>query len=150
MRTPLTEIAAEPVELAAFASTVSGAMSKLNVSHLGRPAVIYIVGASRVERAVDWNVVCAQYGGARIVLIGPQVGSTLGADEGAQSSDGCHITVVDGLFSRSLLLDELGASDPAIVPDVVMLHNADVYMPYWRRTLAELLQLHRKFCSAVF
>jgi hypothetical protein len=151
VRTPLTEIAAEPVELAAFASTVSGAISKLNLSHLGRPAVVHIVGASRVERAVDWNLVCAQHGGARIVLIGPQVGGTLGADDGVQSStsDGCHVTAVDGLFSRSLLLDELGASDPAIDPDVVVLHNADVYMPYWRRTLAELLQLQREFCPAV-
>lgn len=48
------------------------------------------------------------------------------------------------MFSRSLLVDQLGAADPSIEPDVVMLHNADVYMPYWRRTLAELLQMQSK------
>ena len=80
------------------------------------------------------------------MLIGPQVGSTLGADGEVhyRGADDCHVTVVEGLFSRLLLLDQLGAVDPAIQPDVAMLHNADVYMPYWRRTLAELLQMQSK------
>lgn len=148
---PLTQIAPEPVELAAFASTVSGAISRLNVSstHVGRPLVVHVVGASSVERAVDWKSVCAEHGGARIVLIGPQIGNTLDADDGESASttasEDCQVTAVEGLFSKSLLIAELGAASPAISPDVVVLHNADVYMPYWRRTLAELLQLHSEF-----
>ena len=48
----------------------------------------------------------AQHGGARIVLIGPQVGNKQDTDDGAQQSgaDDCYIAVVEGLFSRSLLL----------------------------------------------
>jgi hypothetical protein len=88
----------------------------------------------------------AQHGGARIVLIGPQVDNTQGADDGVRNSgaNDCYVAIVEGLFSRSLLVDQLGAADPSIEPDVVMLHNADVYMPYWRRTLAELLQMQSK------
>jgi hypothetical protein len=149
-RTPLTEIAPEPVELAAFAATVSGALSKLTTVGSRRQPVVHVVGASSVERSVDWGAVCTEHDGARIVLIGPQIGGAIDASEAAAWSGvpNCQVTAVEGMFSESLLLAELGPADPAIHADMIMLHNADIYMPYWRRTLAELLLLESESRAA--
>ena len=43
-------------------------------------------------------------------------------------------------LSPLAVVSELGLQ-AALKPDVIVLHNADVYMCQWRRTLAELLQL---------
>ena len=46
---------------------------------------------------------------------------------------------VRGLYSANLVRASLGDA-AAAEPDAFLLLNADAYMPYWRRTLAGLLQ----------
>ena len=133
--TPLTEIDPVDVELRAFAATVDGALAKLDIRS-GTP-VVHVVGASSVEAAVDWSAVCAKHpAGAAFVLVGPQA-----VPPSVEAADGCTVDVVKGMYSENLMLAELGPDHPAVLPDMIMLHNADIYMPYWRRTLAELLRL---------
>ena len=139
--TPLTEIAPVDVELQAFAATVDGALRKLELSTAA--PVVHIVGASGVEDAVDWSAVCAKHPGARLVLVGPQAvrENDLKVARYEETTDSCTVDVVSGMYSEALMLAELGSDHPATLPDMIMLHNADIYMPYWRRTLAELLRV---------
>eukprot|EP01051_Picozoa_sp_SAG22_P000730 SAG22_NODE_22_length_31438_cov_47.016529_14_plen_176_part_00 len=124
---PLTEIAPTAVELSAFADTAVGALAKLELPAAALP-VVHVLGASAVEDAVDWSLLCER--GAKVHLVGPQAVVPRAADKGGSSC----VAAVEGLYSKELVKD-------LPPPDVVLLHNADVYMPYWRRTLAELLQL---------
>lgn len=127
--TPLTEIAPTNVELGAFAATVVGALTRLRSKTNGlekQVRTVHVVGASSVEAAVDWTPVCES--GVSVVLVGPQVESS-GQDEG-----GC-VTTVKGLYSAAAVRS---AQQPE--PDAVFLLNSDLYMPYWARTLADLLR----------
>ena len=149
---PLTEIDATSAELEAFAATLAGAIAKLQLPPL---AVVHLLGASAVEAAVDWTPVCEA--GATLVLVGPQAVAPPGGRAGTDR-DSCVHTVV-GLYSREAVRAGLegvaGVAELATelaVPDAVVLHNSDLYMPYWRRTLAELLQLevpvvHTMYCE---
>ena len=130
--TPLTEIAPDAEELQAFAATLSGALRRLRAEEGGLEApVVHVVGASSVEAAVGWGSVCTETGGGgcncSLVLAGPQAESP--------SQQPC-VRAVPGLWSRQLL-----RSTHTPPPDVVLLHNADLYMIHWRRTLAEMLQV---------
>ena len=177
--TPLTEIAPSESELSAFAATVSGALKKLGLGprrgknarakrrRLGLPfvtrklnPVVHLIGASKVEAAVDWQPVCGKAeadGGAKILLVGPQAVVPVVTEDNNSpppppqdravqhtDTDGC-VKTVHGLYSRDLVRTALakgggGSSGGALAdPDVIILHNADLYMSYWRRTLAELL-----------
>ena len=133
--TPLTEIAPDAEELQAFATTLSGALRRLRAEGGGLAAaapVVHVVGASSVEAAVDWGSVCTATDGGgcncSLVLAGPQ------AEPPSQQLP-C-VRAVPGLWSRQLL-----RSTDTPPPDVVLLHNADLYMIHWRRTLAEMLQV---------
>lgn len=130
---PLTEIQATDEELAAFTATVSGALTKLRGSALDGGAalaapVVHVVGASGVEAAVDWQPLCEA--GATIVLVGPEL-----PEGDAKGSLAPCVTIVRSLYSRKAVAD---AGAPGA--DVAVILNGDAYMPYWRRTLAELLQ----------
>ena len=121
--TPLTDVELTATEGEAFVATLQGALDKL------APAtrVVHILGASKVEDAVDWSPLCASTPAPTLVLVGPQVVERPVRD--------CVYTV-KGLYSRDTVLRALG---PALAtPDAVMLHNADLYTCPWRRTLAEV------------
>lgn len=140
--TPLTMIEPSSEELAVFSTTLLGALAKVRGPGLEAPS-IHVVGASRVEHLVDWSPICRD--GARITLIGPQVeplekmvGSPVVPRHGLPGQE-C-VTVLRGLYSRQFVLSALGDRHPGAVPDMAIAFNADVYMHYWRRTLAELLQ----------
>jgi len=112
--------------------------------------VVHIVGASSVEAAVDWGPVCNI--GAILVLVGPQAvppsrrdGAPIGVEgDSVSGSDngylaGC-IHTVRQLYDSNTVRAGLGEQSGVGLPDVVVLHNADLYMLYWRRTLASLLR----------
>ena len=138
---PLTAIEPTPVELASFAATVVGALAKLrtDVTDLPEKAVVHIIGASPVESAVDWSPLCQQGGGdaSFVVLVGPN------AVAGEDTWQGGCVTAVKGLYEPggAAMRHALGPNNAAAAerPDVIVLLNADAYMPYWRRTLAGLL-----------
>lgn len=142
--TPLTDIKPTDAELDAFASTVVGALAKLGRDVRSKTPVIHVVGASAVEEAVDWRPVCQA--GASVVLVGPQVVEQ--REAGSPPRPEC-VAVVRGLYSRDLVKAALGGRDAGDAgarlakPDLLVLLNADLYMTYWRRTLAELLQIGR-------
>ena len=141
--TPLTEIEPEDVELGAFAATLLSALKKAHV--VSATPVIHVVGATSVEDRVDWSALCLT--GAIVLLVGPQV-EPIGTMTGSpvvprvRPRERC-VTVVRGLYSQSLLVAALGAGHPSATPDLAVALNADIYMHYWRRTLAELLLLAR-------
>ena len=141
--TPLTEIPPESKELSVFGKTLQEALTK---SGTEGGAVVHIVGATSVEDAVDWAPLCKQ--GHSLVLVGPQVSpiSVMVKGEAVVPRDKpgqeC-VTVVRGLYSRGVLREALGADHKAVEPDLAISYNADVYMDYWRRTLAELIQLNK-------
>ena len=56
------------------------------------------------------------------------------------SERGC-VTAVRGVYGPGMVAAALpgGEDDPRAQPDVVLLHNADLYMPVWRRSLAYVL-----------
>ena len=144
---PMTSIEPTAVELDAFATTVVGAVQKLQLDdwRAGASAapVIHVLGASAVEAAVDWSPLCRA--GASVVLVGPQA---IAVSEGGPDTD-C-VSVVKGLYSGALVRSTLGDGSAATTPDAVVLLNADLYMPYWRRTLAELLQLRRPVVMTMY
>ena len=140
--TSLTEINATTVELEVFAATVAGALAK--IGGLETP-VVHIVGASAVEAAVNWAPLCQS--GASLVLFGPQALPPAPAAAGTGGAADC-VTTIQGLYSISAVQAVLGPR--AAQPDMIMLHNADVYMPYWRRTLAELLQIRKPIVLTVY
>jgi len=127
---PMTEIEPTSVELEAFSATLTGAMKKLKLKRK-EGVVVHVVGAS-IESKVSWAKFCEK--GVTIVLIGPRLITNASSIATNETSHSCVVTV-EGLYSHDLL----GAEHAN--PSMVMLFNADVYMPYWRRTLAELLQL---------
>jgi hypothetical protein len=135
---PLTEVAPDAEELAVFVSTLSAVLKKL----APQKPVVHLVGASRVEDMVDWTALCSD--GATLVLTGPQVEPLAKMVKGRavvprnRTGQACVI-VIRGLYSRGFVREALGGDHPAVEPHIVMLYNADVYMHYWRRTLAELI-----------
>jgi hypothetical protein len=141
--TSLTEINATTVELEAFAATVAAALVK--IGGLETP-VVHIVGASAVEAAVNWAPLCQT--GASLVLLGPQALPPAPAAAGTSGGAADCVTTIQGLYSISAIQAVLGPR--AAQPDMIMLHNADVYMPYWRRTLAELLQIRKPIVLTVY
>ena len=117
---------------------LQAALAKLSVT---RAPSIHVIGATKVEDMVDWSLLCQN--GVSILLVGPQVeplakmvGSPVVPRD--MAGQGC-VTVLRGLYSRALVRSVLG-DHPAAIPDIVITFNADIYMHYWRRTLAELLQ----------
>ena len=139
---PLTEIEPSSAELAVFPATLQGALAKSAISV--RDAVIHVIGSTAVEDSVDWSLLCLA--GAHILLVGPQV-SPLAKMVGSpivprsRVTEEC-VTVVRGLYSVAFVRSALGSAHPAAAPDLVIAYNADIYMHYWRRTLAEMLRLH--------
>ena len=124
---PLTEIPPSHTELRAFPATVVGALAKLRgLVGVSSQPVVHVIGASSVEASVDWAPVCES--GASVVLVGPQLESK------APTQGGC-VTSVQGLYSVEAIR---AARQPE--PDAVILFNSDMYMPYWSRTLADLLR----------
>ena len=141
--TPLTEIAPDGEELRAFSTTLLNALQRARVVSV-RP-VIHVVGATSVEDRVDWSALCAS--GATVLLVGPQVepiGKMVGSPlvPRLRQSESC-VTAIRGLYSQALLVAALGAGHPSATPDLAVALNADIYMHYWRRTLAELLLLEK-------
>ena len=140
---PLTEITPDADELAVFVATVRAALKKVSAP---QKPIVHIVGASKVEDMVDWAPLCAL--GATLLLTGPQVEPLAkmvkGQAEVPRNRTGQQcVTVIRGLYSRGFLREALGTDHPAVQPDFVILYNADIYMNYWRRTLAELVQLRK-------
>ena len=124
------------IELQAFSKTVENALINLNLQEK-ESIVIHILGASNVENEVNWNPLCEKYH-ASFVLIGPNLDSDLDLDLGDESC----VTRVKSLYGREALRLALGKTKPHLVsPDLIVGHNLDIYMIYWRRTLAELLQM---------
>ena len=125
--TPLTEISLTKPEGDAFVATLRGALDKLKLEG-ARPRVVHLLGASDVEDAVDWSPLCEGTEVPALVLIGPQVIE--------RPPDGGCVHTVKGLYSNGTVHKALGAT--LATPDVIMLHNADLYTCPWRRTLAEV------------
>ena len=127
---PLTDISATPEELAAFVQTVEGTIAKLK---LKTKSVVHILGASDVEANVKWQDLCVKFG-ISFVLVGPKL------QVGEHTS--CT-TYIPTLYNQKFLQQGLQQSPHLISPDLVLGFNLDIYMIYWRRTLAELLQLRK-------
>lgn len=139
---PLTQRMASPAELGGFANTLSGALARLGLS--STPSTIHVIGASDVEDAVDWSSFCEQ--GHRIVLVGPLVVRRVYPRESC-------VSAVAGMYSAGLIDDTIDPSEKSsglASPDLSILFNADLYMPYWRRTLAELLQRRQPVVLTVY
>ena len=140
---PLTEMAADPVELGVFATTLISAFEKVaGTSGSLEGQVVHVVGATKVEDSVDWAQLCKL--GATLVLVGPQVEPLAKMVKGEsviprkKTGQGC-VLVIRGLYSRGIVREGLGDNHPAVDPDLVIVYNTDLYMNYWRRTLAELV-----------
>lgn len=112
--------------------------------------VIHIVGASEVEQEIEWASLCDL--GAAVVLVGPTVvphrstkpklNESHSYSDSKRKGENC-VSAIKGLYShaavrRARIQGQLARHE--VKPDVFILHNADLYMCTWRRTLAELLQ----------
>eukprot|EP01052_Picozoa_sp_SAG31_P031461 SAG31_NODE_3336_length_4391_cov_1.826887_2_plen_278_part_00 len=138
---PLTEIVPTTAELEAFAGTLSGGIEQLRRQghQLAPRPVVHVVGASPVEASVDYGAAC-QETSARLVLVGPTVPET-SVSANTELAKGCISATVRNLYSSESVSAALQDRADLSRPDMILLHNADLYMPYWRRTLAEFLQL---------
>ena len=141
--TPLTEIQASEEELNVFPLTMRAALSRAGIKLSG--AIVHVMGASDVEDAVDWSILCRD--GLTIVLVGPQVAPLAkmvrGEEVVARKRTGQEcVQVIRSLYSVDVVKDALGTEGSAAAdPDLVIAFNADVYQEYWRRTLASLMLL---------
>ena len=150
--TPLTTIEPTEAELMVFGNTFHAAIDRFDLPDQ-QASIVHVVGASAVEDTVNWRLLCDD--GMRIVLVGPQVApiGTMTASPIVPRDDRpgeeC-VTVVRALYSRAAMAAALGATHPELVtPDAIIVFNADVYMHYWRRTLAEIV-LTRKPVAITF
>eukprot|EP01079_Euglenida_sp_SAG-EU17-18_P001476 gene1476-2797_t len=148
--TPLTEVDAEAAELAVFPQTLqvtrhtppTGRQAAAEKLRLGPGPVVHVVGATKVEDSADWSALCSS--GAAVVLVGPQVEPLAKMTRGEElvrrdrPGQGC-VKVVRGLYSRQVVREALGAGQRGAEPDLIITFNADLYMDYWRRTLADIL-----------
>lgn len=150
---PLTQIAPDSEELAVFPATLRAALVRAGVPPRSG-LVVHIVGATRVEDAVDWSALCQD--GLTLVLAGPQVEPLAKMVKGEaivpreKGPEQACVLVVRGLYSVGVVREALGESHPAATPDLAIAFNADVYMDYWRRTLAGMLQMRTPVVVTVY
>ena len=153
---PLTEVAPTAGELAAFPATLRAAVERLGL----RGGCIHLVGASSVEAAAPWGAACGGGGAGdpcrcQLVLAGPELpaeGGAAGCVSSVNTRGGYSQAAVARTLEamggerrgppvpRSVLTHAAGPHAARGVPDAFVLFNADLYMPIWRRTLAELVR----------
>ena len=126
---PLTKIQATQIELKVFPSTLLSAIQKLTVPI----NVIHVIGASDVEASIDWSPVCQK--NIHIVLIGPKA-TALTSQNIATTN--CT-TVVVSKYSRSIVAQELATETHLHNPSLVIGFNVDIYMPYWKDTMVDIV-----------
>lgn len=129
---PLTKIQATQIELKVFPSTLLSAIQKLGQTALPIN-VIHVIGASDVEASIDWSPVCQK--NIHIVLIGPKA-TALTSQNIATTN--CT-TVVVSKYSRSIVAQELATETHLHNPSLVIGFNVDIYMPYWKDTMVDIV-----------
>ena len=128
---PLTTIEATADERAAFRETLVGALKRVHGRKESYTSVVHVVGASEVEASIDWTPLCNL--GVNLLLVGPKI------DPGSVTGTNC-VSAVRALYSRAAV-ETSGKVPPTMIhPDLIIGFNLDIYMPYWRRTVADLLQ----------
>ena len=129
---PLTQIKASPVELDAFSHTLIGALRRHSLAKA--ETLVHIVGASEVEVQVDWTTVCKM--GVRMLLVGPRVD----LDKLQNGAPPCLAAVRDYYSLKTAQNSATAKEEFLQTPDILIGFNLDIYMPYWRRTVADMLQ----------